>query len=107
MPIELDLESFSTTQDVAVAVAFLLTEIIEFAMLRKPKDTVEISLRRASELTATLSVSATVLVPETDAADISKAQFERIADGLARPLRSTLERKLGRYTVTIPVFPDR
>lgn len=107
MPIELDLESPSTTQDVAVAVAFLLTEIIEFAMLRKPKDTVEISLRRASELTATLSVSATVLVPETDTADISKAQFERIADGLARQLRSTLERKLGRYTVTIPVFPDR
>ena len=107
MPIELDLASPSTTQDVAVAVAFLLTEIIEFAMLRKPKDPVEISLRRASELTATLSVSATVLVPETDAADISKAQFERIADGLARQLRSTLERKLGRYTVTIPVFPDR
>lgn len=107
MPIELDLESPSTTQDVAVAVAFLLTEIIEFAMLRKPKDSVEISLRRASELTATLSVSATVLVPETDAADISKAQFERIADGLARQLRSTLERKLGRYTVTIPVFPNK
>lgn len=107
MPIELDLESPSTTQDVAVAVAFLLTEIIEFAMLREPKEAVEISLRRSSELTATLSVSAAVLVPETDAGDISKVQFERIADGLARQLRSTLERKLGRYTVTIPVFPDR
>ena len=107
MPIELDLDSPSTTQDVAVAVAFLLTEIIEFAMLRKPQDTVEISLRRASELTASLSVSASVLVPDTDDNDISKIQFERIADGLARQLRSTLERKLGRYTVTIPVFPDR
>ena len=107
MPIELDLDSPSTTQDVAVAVAFLLTEVIEFAMLRKPKDPVEISLRRVGELTATLSVSASVLVPETDADDVSKAQFERIADGLARQLRSTLERKLGRYTVTLPVFPDR
>ena len=107
MPIELDLESPSTTQDVAVAVAFLLTEIIEFAMLNKPKDPVEISLRRASELTATLSVSASVLVPETDPDDISKVQFERIADGLARQLRSTLDRKLGRYTVTIPIFPNR
>ena len=107
MPIELDLASPSTTQDVAVAVAFLLTEIIEFAMLRKPKDPVEISLRRTSELTATLSVSASVLVPETDADDISKLQFERIADGLARQLRSSLERKLGRYTVTLPIFPDK
>ena len=107
MPIELDLASPSTTQDVAVAVAFLLTEIIEFAMLRKPKDPVEISLRRTSELTATLSVSASVLVPDTDADDISKLQFERIADGLARQLRSSLERKLGRYTVTLPIFPER
>ena len=107
MPIELDLASPSTTQDVAVAVAFMLTEIIEFAMLRKPKDPVEISLRRTSELTASLSVSASVLVPETDDDDISKLQFERIADGLARQLRSSLERKLGRYTVTIPIFPDK
>ena len=107
MPIELDLASPSTTQDVAVAVAFLLTEIIEFSMLRKPKDSVEISLRRTSELTASLSVSASVLVPDTDDGDISKQQFERIADGLARQLRSSLERKLGRYTVTIPIFPDK
>ncbi len=107
MPIDLDLASPSTTQDVAVAVAFLLTEIVEFAMLRAPSDGVEIMLRRTNELTASLSVSASVLIPETDAADAAKNQFERILDGLARQLRSSLERKVGRYMVTIPVFPDR
>ena len=106
MTIELELASPSTTQDVAVAVAFLLTEMIEFAMLRKPKDPVEISLRRTSELTATLAVSGSVLVPDTVPGDVAKIQFERIADGLARQLRSPLDRKLGRYTVTLPVFPD-
>ena len=106
MVIDLDLDTPFTTQDVAVAAAFLITEIVEFAMLRKPGDAVEISLRRTSELTATLALSASVLVPESAANDIAKVQFERIVEGLARQLRSPLERKLGRYAVTLPVFPE-
>lgn len=106
MVIELELESPSTTQDVAVAVAFLITEIVEFAMLRRPAEPIEVSLRRSDELTATLSVSSGVLVPEGKADDISKNQFERIVEGLARQLRSPLQRKLGRYTVTLPIFPE-
>ena len=31
---------------------------------------------------------------------------ERIIGGLAKQLRSNLERKLGRYSVDLPVFPD-
>ena len=52
-----------TTQDVAVAVAFLITEIVEFAMLNAPEDPIEISLRRTSELTARLTLSSPVLDP--------------------------------------------
>jgi two-component sensor histidine kinase len=106
LAIELDLDSPSTTQDVAVAAAFLVTEIVEFAMLRRPADTIEISLRRVDELTATLAISAAVLIPEADEDDFAKNQFERIVEGLARQLRSPLDRKLGRYAVTLPVFPD-
>ncbi|MBA3666566.1 MAG: sensor histidine kinase [Sphingomonas sp.] len=105
--VELELDSVSTTQDVAVAAAFLITEMVEFAMLRAPADPIDISLRRESELTASLSISASVLVPDADTSEISKQQFERIVEGLARQLRSPLERKLGRYTVTLPIFPDR
>ena len=102
--IDLELESVNTTQDVAVAIAFLITEIVEFAMLNRPQDPVEISLRRTSELTARLTLSSPVLVP--DAADQpEKMQFERIIAGLAKQLRSTLDRKLGRYSVDLPVFP--
>jgi len=43
-------------------------------------------------------------VPE-DADEREKVQFERIVSGLAKQLRSTLERKLGRYSVDLPVFP--
>ena len=105
LSMELDLDAPSTTQDVAVAAAFLITEIVEFAMLRHPEDTVEITLRREDELTATLAISSSVLVPKGDPDDLAKNQFERIVEGLARQLRSPLERKLGRYAVTLPVFP--
>jgi two-component sensor histidine kinase len=102
--VDLELESVNTTQDVAVAIAFLVTEIVEFAMLNRPQDPVEISLRRTSELTARLTLSSPVLVPETSD-EPEKMQFERIIAGLAKQLRSTLERKLGRYSVDLPVFP--
>jgi two-component system, sensor histidine kinase PdtaS len=107
MRIDLDLDAPSTTQDVAVAAAFLITEIVEYAMLRRPEDNVEIALRREDELTATLAISSSVLVTQSDQADVARSQFERIVEGLARQLRSPLDRKLGRYAVTLPVFPDR
>ena len=61
--VELDLDTIYTTQDVAVAVAFLVTEIVECAMLTCPKDPIEISLRRTSELTARLTLGSPILVP--------------------------------------------
>lgn len=104
LTLELDIDSVNTTQDAAVAVAFLITEIVEFAMLHCPTEPVEISLRRTSELTARLRISSQILSPEDDE-DKEKAQFERIVGGLAKQLRSTLDRKLGRYSVDLPVFP--
>jgi two-component sensor histidine kinase len=104
LAIDLEIDSLYTTQDVAVAVAFLVTEIVEFAMLNAPADPVELSLRRTSELTGRLSLCSPVLVPEDDDKP-EKLQFERIIGGLAKQLRSTLERKLGRYSVDLPVFP--
>ena len=106
MPFDLELDSPSTTQDAAVATSFLITEIVEFAMLRRPKDLVEIALRRENELTATLAISSSVLIPDGDPEDVAKVQFERIVEGLARQLRSPLDRKLGRYAVSLPVFPE-
>ena len=102
--IDLDLDSVATTQDVAVAVAFLVTEIVEFAMLQAPEEPIEISLRRSSELTARLTLGSTILTGDKGE-DPVRVQFERIVTGLAKQLRSTLERKLGRYSIEFPVFP--
>ena len=102
--IDLELDSVYTTQDAAVAVAFLITEIIEYAMLSAPEAPIEVSLRRTSELTARLTLASPILRPEEDD-EPGKSQFERIVAGLAKQLRSPLDRKLGRYSVDLPVFP--
>ena len=88
-----------------MAVAFLITEIVEFSMLNRPEDPIDIALRRTSELTARLSLASPVLVPDGDECP-EKLQFERIIGGLAKQLRSALDRKLGRYGVDLPVFPQ-
>jgi two-component sensor histidine kinase len=103
--VDLEVETVFTTQDVAVSIAFLVTEIIEYAMLNRPEEPIEVSLRRSSELTARLMVASPVLVPDDDETP-GKAQFERVIGGLAKQLRSPLERKLGRYGVDLPVFPE-
>ena len=104
LSIDLELDTVHTTQDVAVAVAFLITEIVEFSMLNCPADPVEISVRRTSDLTARLTLASPVLVPDEER-EPEKVQFERIIGGLAKQLRSSLDRKLGRYSVDLPVFP--
>jgi two-component sensor histidine kinase len=104
--IDLEVEPLNTTQDVAISVAFLVTEVVEFAMLRRPDQPVEISMRRTSDLTARLTLASPVLVPDVEE-DREKTQFERIIAGLAKQLRSSLDRKLGRYSVDLPVFPPR
>ena len=102
--IDLELDSLYTTQDAAVAVAFLITEIVEFAMLNAPGEPIELTLQRTSELTGRLTLGSPVLRPDEENKP-HKPQFERIVGGLAKQLRSPLDRKLGRYSVDLPVFP--
>jgi two-component sensor histidine kinase len=104
LAIDLETDTIYTTQDVAVSVAFLVTEIVEYAMLNRPQDPIEISIRRTSELTARMTIASPVLVPDNEDTP-DKVQFERIIAGLAKQLRSNLERKLGRYSVDLPAFP--
>jgi len=105
LAVDLDVDAIYTTQDVAVSAAFLVTEIVEYAMLNRPSDPIEILIRRTSELTARMTISSPVLVPDSNEETPDKVQFERIIGGLAKQLRSNLERKLGRYSVDLPAFP--
>ena len=106
MTIQLDVDSLHTTQDAAVATAFFVTEVVEYAMLRAPGDSIEIDLRRVGELSARLTIASAMLVGDGDESDKERQQFGRVIGGLARQLRSPLDEKLGRLSVDVPVFPD-
>ena len=73
-------------------------------MFRQPASPIEIELRRTSDLTARLTIESAVLT-EPDSEDKEKVQFERVITGLSRQLRSSLELRLGRMSVELPIFP--
>jgi two-component sensor histidine kinase len=104
MQIRLDIDPLSVTQDVAVSVAFLITEITEFGMLCGANQ-VSVTLDRDGPGFARLSIQIDALAgdPECDAA--FRDRFERIVTGLARQLRSELTREPaeGRYSVRLAI----
>jgi two-component sensor histidine kinase len=106
LSIDLNVDTLHSSQDAAVSLAFLITEVVEFAMLNQPDQLVTVSLRRTADTTARLMLGSPVLVPDEDG-DREKVQFERIIGGLAKQLRSNLERTPGCYGVDLPVFPPR
>ncbi|HEX8262290.1 MAG TPA: histidine kinase dimerization/phosphoacceptor domain -containing protein, partial [Allosphingosinicella sp.] len=106
MSIRLGLEPYYSTQDVAVSVAFLITEIAEYAMLCGAAS-VSIALTGdgAPPGTAQLTIEADSLRAGAGCDSTLTERFERIVTGLCRQLRSTLDRDVdsGRYTLSIAV----
>ena len=107
MQIRLDIGPFYATQDAAVSVAFLVTEIVEFAMLCGA-DLVSVVLEGNGAGSARLSIEAAALVEPLDCDPALTERFDRVVTGLARQLRSTLDRapERGRYSVLVGVVED-
>jgi two-component sensor histidine kinase len=104
MQIRLDIEPFYVTQDVAVSVAFLVTELVEFGMFCGA-GWVAITLEGEGPRAAVLAVESDSLAGNVDCDPALFERFDRIVTGLSRQLRSTLERDLerGLYSVRITV----
>lgn len=104
MQIRLDVGPYYVTQDTAVSVAFLITEIAEFGMLCGA-GLVSVTLDRDGPGFARLSIGIDALAgaPECDAA--FQDRFERIVTGLARQLRSELDHDPARglYAVRLAI----
>lgn len=107
MQIRLDIAPFYATQDAAVSVAFLITEIVEFGMLCGA-DLVSVVLEANAPGSARLSIEAAALVEPIECDDALSDRFDRIVTGLARQLRSTLDRdpRRGRYSVIVGIVED-
>ncbi len=104
MQIRLDIEPYYATQDVAVSVAFLITELVEFAMFCG-SSSVAIALEGQTDTTARLSVEAESLTMARACDEKLFERFDRVVTGLSRQLRSTMNRdsENGRYSLDIAV----
>ncbi len=106
MQIRLDVGPFYAGQDVAVSIAFLITEVAEFGMLCGAS-LVSIALDAEEGGSARLTIEVDALVGGVDCEPALADRFDRIVAGLARQLRSTLDRDPGRglYAVRIALAP--
>lgn len=104
MQIAVDIDPVHVSQDVAVSVAFLVTEIAELGMLCGAS-TIAIAVEHESGSSAELTIEADSLAGGPDCEPALLERFDRVITGLARQLRATLERpqERGRYAIRIPV----
>lgn len=105
--IQLDIDPYLVTQDVAVAVAFIVTEMIELALTCDPEAQLRISMKESPDPTrATLRVSSRALIESVALREGLASRFGRVIEGLSRQLRAPLHHDplAGAYEVTIAVL---
>lgn len=110
MNILLDLDAAYVNQDVAVSVAFFVTEVVEHAMMCTPHEPVGVTLRQSpSPTVARLILSSASLKSDAPCGNVDVRQFERITTGLSRQLRAVLERdvEIGLFGIDIAVQAGR
>ncbi|WP_374943306.1 sensor histidine kinase [Sphingomonas sp.] len=106
MGIVLDVDPFLVTQDVAVAVAFLITEMIELATGCDPVAQVRIALKPAEQAgRAVLRVVSRALIDSEELRDLSSARYGRVMEGLSRQLRAPLfhDPLTGAYEIAVAI----
>jgi two-component sensor histidine kinase len=105
MTIGIDIAPLLVSQDVAVAVAFLITELIELAMHATPAPAITISVLPDPEQdgVATLRVSSNGLVDNADFRELYDSRYGRVITGLSRQLRAALHHDplVGAYEISI------
>jgi len=107
--IQIDSDNLHISQDVAVPIAFLLTELVELAMMLDPQGSMRIAAHMLQDQKdrALLSVTSSGLrTSEAMTAHLS-ARYGRVLTGLSRQLRSALDHDGddGRYTIAITIIP--
>jgi len=105
MQIRIGIEPFYVTQDVAVSVAFLVTELVEFAMFCGASALSIVIDGTENPKSARLCIDSDSLKADVICDARLFERFDRIVTGLSRQLRSTIERdaEAGRYALEIAV----
>ncbi|WP_254558608.1 hypothetical protein, partial [Salmonella enterica] len=87
----LDVDPFLVTQDVAVAVAFLVTETIELAMTSDSAAQIRVAIKSGdAEKRAVLRVVSRAFVESEKLTHLLSTRYGRVMEGLSRQLRAPL-----------------
>ena len=107
LAIVLDMDPLLVIQDVAVAVAFLVTEAVELAMVCDAAAQIRISLKTATDEDnrGVLRIVSRALVESDALNDLVATRYGRVMEGLSRQLRSKLHHDplAGAYEIVIAV----
>jgi len=106
LSIAIDIDPYLVNQDVAVAVAFLITEIVELAMTFNAAAQVRISVKPGeTDDRAILRVNSPALIDSDALRAVVDERYGRVMEGLSRQLRSRLHHDplVGAYEITIAV----
>lgn len=102
----LDIDAFLVNQDVAVALAFLVTEMVELAAGCDPAAQIRVSVKPSeTEDRSLLRVVSRALVDSDELRDLAGTRYGRVMEGLARQLRSKLHHDplTGAYEIAFAV----
>ena len=103
----LDIDAFLVNQDVAVALAFLVTEMIELAAACDPAAQVRVAVKPSdTDDRALLRVISRALVDGDELRELAGTRYGRVMEGLARQLRSKLHHDplTGAYEIAFAVL---
>ena len=106
--IQIESDNLHISQDVAVPVAFLVTELVELAMILAPGGNMRISVQHDPERDdrAVLSMQSVGLQASDEMSQLLTERYGRVLTGLSRQLRAPLDYDgdRGRYAIAITVI---
>ena len=105
--IALDVDPYLVTQDVAVAIAFLVTEAMELAMTCDPAAQIRVAVKPAEvEKRALLRVVSRAFVESEQLRTLYSTRYGRVMEGLSRQLRAPLHHDplTGAYEIAIAIL---
>jgi signal transduction histidine kinase len=109
LAILIDVPNVHVTQDTAIPLAFLATELVELAMSIQPSAAIRVCvLPQDTPDRGCLVVSSPALRDSAVAGEQISARYGRVIEGLSRQLRSALNRdgETGSYEICFPIVPD-
>lgn len=104
--ITIDVTPFLVNQDVAIAIAFLITEIVELAMTVNPVAQIRLSVSPGEDpARAVLRVNSPALIDDDRMRTLVAERYGRVIEGLSRQLRSKLhyDPLVGAYEISVAV----